>query len=170
MSFSEWRLEDEDNEPARGPTVGGQSSAASPAPSTAQVPTRPLMPREPMGIEEAALLRSCLRRWYYSPWIGVHQENRASYEELVMERSRQLDCSRKDLPHSRLGKALRCEREAAATGARAAPYVVGPSRRPAASLRDLRRWMAEASGEESGSASSRFAESPSEGRQQSRPR
>ena len=106
------------------------------------------MPREPMGIDEAALLRRCLRRWYYSPWIRVHQEYRVSYEELVMEHSRQLGV------HERIYRIVDWARlygvgeRQQPQGRERPPYVVGPSSRPVASLRDLRQWMAEAGGEQ----------------------
>ena len=148
MSFSEWRLEDEDDEPARGPTVGGQSSAASPAPSTAQVPTRPLMPREPMGIEEAALLRRCLHRWYYAHRIVAHQEYRASYEELAMERSRQLSALERTHRIIDWARLFGVGERQQPPGRERSRYVVGPSSSPIASLSDLRQWMAEAGGEE----------------------
>ena len=169
MPLSEWGLEDEDNEPARGPAVGGQSSAASPAPSTAQVPTRPLMPREPMGIEEAALLRRCLRRWYYSPWIRVHQEYRVSYEDLVMEHSRQLGVHERTyriVDWARLyGVGERQQPQGREWHPTWSGHPVGPSRRCAICGSGWPKQVVR-----SGPASSRFAESPGEGRQQPRPR
>ena len=104
MSFSEFGTEDGDEEPARGPEGGGQSFyPTSSAPSAGQVPA-PRFPlvatgspsatvvalRAPMVAKEAALLRTCLRRWYYRPWIEADQEYRVSYEDLVVEWSRRL--------------------------------------------------------------------------------
>ena len=131
--------EEGDNEPARAPAVGGQSS-------TARLSTRSL------GIEAIALLRRCLYRWSrccrYSPWIEGHQEYQVSYADIVMEHSRQLGV------HERIYRIVDWAR-LYGVGERQQPrgrersrYVVGPSSSPVASLRDLRQWMAEAGGEE----------------------
>ena len=101
-----------------------------------------------MRIEEAALLRRCLRRWYYSPWIGVHQEYRVSYEELAMERSRQLGVHERTYRIADWARLYGVGERQQPQGRERPPYVVGPSSRPVASLRDLRQWMAEAGGEE----------------------
>ena len=90
MSPAERGPEDEDDETAGGPAVIERSSAAPSTQSTAQVPTGPPMPRNPMRSEEAALLRECFIIWSYVGRFVAHQEYRVSYERLAMERSRQL--------------------------------------------------------------------------------
>ena len=132
MSLAEWGLEDEDNEPARAPAVGGQSS-------TARLSTRSL------GIEAIALLRRCLYRWsrfcLYRRWIERHQEYQVSYADIVMEHSRQLGVL------ERMYRVVDWARQQP-QGRERRPYVVGPSSRPVTSLRDMQQWMAEAGGEQ----------------------
>ena len=100
MSFSEFSTEDGDEviRAARQsfyPTSGAPSAGQVPAPRFPLVakgsPSATVVAlRAPMGAKEAVLLRSCLRGWYYSPWIEANQEYRASYEDLVVEWSRRL--------------------------------------------------------------------------------
>ena len=120
--------EEGDNEPARAPAVGGQSS-------TARLSTRSL------GIEAIALLRRCLYRWRYRRWIERHQEYQVSYADIVMEHSRQLGVL------ERMYRVVDWARQQP-QGRERRPYVVGPSSRPVTSLRDMQQWMAEAGGEQ----------------------
>ena len=145
MSLSQWGLEDEDNEPARAPAVGGQSS-------TARLSTRSLMPREPMGIEAIALLRRCLYRWsrfcLYRRWIERHQEYQVSYADIVMEHSRQLGVLERMYRVVDWARLYGLRERQQPQGRERRPYVVGPSSRPVTSLRDMQQWMAEAGDEQ----------------------
>ena len=100
MSFSEFSTEDGDEviRAARQsfyPTSSAPSAGQVPAPrfplvATGSPSATVVALRAPMVAKEAALLRTCLRRWYYRPWIEADQEYRVSYEDLVVEWSRRL--------------------------------------------------------------------------------
>ena len=131
--------EEGDNEPARAPAVGGQSS-------TARLSTRSL------GIEAIALLRRYLYRWsrfcLYRRWIERHQEYQVSYADIVMEHSRQLGVLERMYRVVDWARLYGLRERQQPQGRERRPYVVGPSSRPVTSLRDMQQWMAEAGGEQ----------------------
>ena len=154
--LTEWEPEEEDDDgPAESPAGTGRSSAAPSAPSTAQVPAAPPAPRDSMSSEEVALLRECLRRWYFSDQYAAHQKYRISYEGLVRERSAQLSALESTHCVVDWARLFGAGERQQPLEQRRSHYVVGPSRRQVTSLSDLRRWMAEAGEEERGPADDR---------------
>ena len=135
--------EEGDNEPARAPAVGGQSS-------TARLSTEAI--EEIEAIEAIALLRRCLYRWsrfcLYGPWIERHQEYQVSYADIVMEHSRQLGVLERMYRVVDWARLYGLRERQQPQGRERRPYVVGPSSRPVTSLRDMQQWMAEAGGEQ----------------------
>ena len=101
-----------------------------------------------MSSEEVALLRECLRRWYFSDQYAAHQKYRVSYEGLVRERSAQLSALESTHCVVDWARLFGAGERQQPLEQRRSHYVVGPSRRQVTSLSDLRRWMAEAGEEE----------------------
>ena len=101
-----------------------------------------------MSNEEAALLRECLRRWYFSDQYAAHQKYRVSYEGLVRERSAQLSALESTHCVVDWARLFGAGERQQPLEQRRSRYVVGPSRSHLASLSDLQRRMAEAGDEE----------------------
>ena len=157
MSIEEWGVETESE---RCQADSYQSTPPISKPPLAQIPLpkfawlRPralvlTMPEDSMSDSEAALMRDYLWAWKELK----QQPYRISREGQVMAISRQLRTQR-FVNWAQLyggGEGLQLQEQARP------PYVVGPSRRPVASLSEMWQWMAEAASGGEGLASVRQA-------------